>query len=51
MKGVTQSYEMFDSSIYKKAKKMREFIIKENASIKIQTMMAKTVNKASNRDK
>ena len=30
MKGVTQSYNMFDTHLYKKASKMREKISKEN---------------------
>ena len=31
MKGVTQSYNMYDTFLYKKASKMREKIIKEMA--------------------
>ena len=31
MKGVTQSYNMFDTLLYKKANKMKEQILKENA--------------------
>ena len=34
MKGVTQSYNMFDTHLYKKASKMREKILKENAGIR-----------------
>lgn len=34
MKGVTQSYNMFDTHLYKKASKMREKILKENAGFK-----------------